>query len=483
MEFSDSKKYRGLPTVVLAGRPNVGKSTLFNRLLRKRRAITDPTPGVTRDPVETDGFIAGRPVRLIDTGGFKLDRTPEGRSAAGGGRRGKAVFDSNEIDNLVVEKTLDTISKANLIILLLEAGEITSEDEEFIELLRPYQSRLIAAVNKTEGGRKESEAWNVLSYGFEKVLMISAEHGDNVPELEREIISRLDFSAVEEDDPEKRPVRIALLGKPNTGKSTISNHLTASAASIVSDIPGTTRDVVEGNFSWKSRDFSICDTAGIRRKAKVNENIEYYSVNRAIKTINEADIVFLIIDAEEGLSDQDKKIAALAHDKGRGVIFVLNKWDLLEPENADENSPKVKNVFEAVSDRIRFLFGKMEYAPIVPVSAKNGTGFDKLLNTALRMYAQLNTRIETARLNQVLERWLEEYPPPVGPHTRFKVKYAVQSSANPVNFIFFVSRIHAVSETYLSYLRNRIRKDLGFSMIPVSLELRASAGKAPKAEK
>ena len=451
MKNADALTYHNLPAVALAGRPNVGKSTLFNRLLHKRRAITDPTPGVTRDPIEAVGFIAGKPVRLIDTGGFRLER-PESRDS---------------IDDLVVEKTLETIKKANLIVLLLEAGEITSEDEEFITLLRPWQERLIVAVNKTEGGRREADSWNLLSYGFQKVFMISAEHGDNVGDLEQEIVSRLDFSAVQETE-EAPPIRIALLGKPNTGKSTLTNRLTASNASIVSAIPGTTRDVVEGSFQWKSRSFMIFDTAGIRRKSRVTENIEYYSVNRAIKAINEADIVVLLIDAQEGLSDQDKKIAALAHDQGRGIIMALNKWDTMPP---------VPNAFKAVVDKIHFFFAKMEYAPIVPVSALNGSGVDKLLSTAITMYSQLNTTIETGRLNQALARWLEECPPPSGPQTRFNVKYAVQSSANPVNFIFFTSRTHAVSEAYISYLRNRIRRDLGFSHIPVGIQIRASGGK------
>jgi GTP-binding protein len=451
MEYNAAVKYHNLSMVVLAGRPNVGKSTLFNRLLHKRRAITDPAPGVTRDPVEAEGFIAGKPLRLVDTGGFKLERDKAGGTDA--------------LDSLVVEKTLETLKKADLIILLLEAGEITPEDEEFIALLRPYQNRLIAAVNKTEGGRREADSWNILSHGFEKVFMISAEHGDNIGELEQEIIRRLDFSNVSETPVEKKAIRIALLGKPNTGKSTLSNRLTSSNASMVSEIPGTTRDVVEGVFVWKGHDFAILDTAGIRRKTKVTENIEYYSVNRAIKSIKEADIVFLIIDAEEGLAEQDKKIAALAHDQGCGVIMALNKWDTM---------PRIKNTFEAVQDRMRFLFAKMDYAPIVPISARDGTGIDKLLSTAITMYGQLNTRIETARLNQALERWLEEYPPPSGPQTRFKVKYAVQSSANPVRFIFFVSRPRAVSEAYISYLRNKIRKDLGFSLVPVAVEARGS---------
>jgi GTP-binding protein len=449
-------KYRNLPTVVLAGRPNVGKSTLFNRLLRRKKAITDPTPGVTRDPVSADAFLAGKPVRLIDTGGFKLDRDDPSY-------QGNITGDT--LDDLVVGKTLETLKQADLIVLILEAGELTGEDEAFIEFLRPFQSRLLVAVNKTEGGRRENESWNVLSYGFDEVYMISAEHGDNMGDMEEAIVKRLDFSKVETQDSETQPIRIALLGKPNTGKSTLSNRLTASEGSIVSPAPGTTRDVVEGDFVYKNRQFRILDTAGIRRKSKVTENIEYYSVNRAIKSIEEADIVFLMIDAQEGLTDQDKKIAALAHDQGRGIIMVLNKWDTM---------PQVKNTFQAVQDRIRFFFGQMEFAPIVPVSAVDGSGVDDLLKTALRVYSQLNLRIDTGPLNQALEKWLEEYPPPVGPQTRFKVKYAVQTSENPVKFIFFVSRPQAVTEPYIAYLRNRMRRDLGFSLIPVDIEIRGS---------
>jgi len=449
MDLQRNLQYKNLPTVVIAGRPNAGKSTLFNRLLHKRRAITDPTPGVTRDPVEAVCVIDEKPFRLIDTGGFKL-------------------ADIEGLDKLVVEKTKDAIKKADLIILLLEAGDITSEDEELIGLLRPYKNKLIAAVNKTEGGRMQSDAWNVLSFGFNKVLMISAEHGDNIGELQQEIIRRVDFSMVEEkfDNEKENLIRIALLGKPNTGKSTLSNRLIGANSSIVSDIPGTTRDTVEGSFRWKSREFIILDTAGIRRKTKVTENIEYYSVNRAIKTINDADIIVLMIDAQEGLSDQDKKIAALAHDKGRGIIMALNKWDMM---------PQQKNTFKTAEEKIHFQFGQMEYAPIIPVSAKDGTGVDKILSAAVKMYGQLNTQISTSHLNQALEKWLQESPPPAGPRTRFKVKYAVQKSANPVHFIIFTSRTQAVSDSYVSYLKNRIRRDLGFSMIPVMIEVKSSS--------
>ena len=447
------RKNSSLPLVALAGRPNVGKSTLFNRLLHKRRAITDPTPGVTRDPVIMNTVILGKALRLADTGGFRLGRdhdTPDG-----------------DLERVVVERTLEILKEANLIILIFEAGELSLEDEEFINLLRPYQEKLLVAVNKTEGGRRESDAWNILSYGFNKVHMISAEHGDNIAELEEAIVKLLpnkqDNSVPE---PEEEKIRIALLGKPNTGKSTLSNRLTSSSASIVSEIPGTTRDVLEGTFSWKNRSFEVLDTAGIRRKARVNENIEYYSVNRAIKTIDKADIVFLIIDAQEGLTDQDKKIAGLSHDKGRGLILVLNKWDTM---------PDAKNTFEATKDRIHFMFGQMEYAPIIALSALKGSGVNDLLNTSLRMYDQLKKQTETSVLNRALEKWLTENPPPSGKQTRFSIRYAVQTQANPVKFVFFASRPHAVSEAYIAYLRNRIRRDLGFSLVPVSVEMRPSA--------
>ncbi|HPO02353.1 MAG TPA: ribosome biogenesis GTPase Der, partial [Treponemataceae bacterium] len=309
-EFDETKQWKNLPLLVIVGRPNVGKSTLFNRMLRKRRAITDPTPGVTRDPIEETAFVNGKPMRIMDTGGFKLEREHGTVEAI--------------MDELVVEKTLAALKKADLILLLLEAGTATAEDEEFIQLLRPYRNRLLVAVNKTEGGRREADAWNFLQYGFDQVLCISAEHGDNMLELSEEITSRLDFSKVEEGEEEKK-IRIAIVGKPNTGKSTLSNRLTGTEASIVSDIAGTTRDVVEGDFEYRGHTFTVLDTAGIRRKSRVHEDIEYYSVNRAIKTLNDADVVFHMIDAREGLAEQDKKIIAHASSRGLGVVFVLNK--------------------------------------------------------------------------------------------------------------------------------------------------------------
>ena len=448
------KQYEGLPLLVIAGRPNVGKSTLFNRFMQRRLAIVDPTPGVTRDPVEGTAMINGKPVHIVDTGGYKLQRD-EGTMEA-------------VLDELVVERSLEMIEKADLILLLLEAGQITGEDEEFIIQLRPHWNKVIAAVNKTEGGKNESVSWNYAQFGFKNLFFISAEHGDNISDLSKCLVSKLDFSRIREIKEEEIPIRIALMGKPNTGKSTLSNRLTHSNASIVSDYAGTTRDTVEGGFSYGGKNFVVLDTAGIRRKAKVHENVEYYSVNRAIKTLDRCDIVFLMIDAQEGLSEQDKKICSLAFERGRGIIFILNKWDTQEQD---------KKTFRKTREWINIMFGQMEYAPILPLSALNGTGIKDLLNEAIEIYKQLNHKVETAALNMALKDWLFKYPPPASKTAHFKIRYMTQKSTNPVNFLIFATRPEVVPETYITFLKNRIREDLGFDKIPVQLEMKASRQK------
>lgn len=450
LEFDYGKKYKNLPRIVIAGRPNVGKSTLFNRFLKKRRAITDPTPGVTRDPIEEQAFINGKPVLLTDTGGFKLTRS------------GDAFEDA--IDDLVKEKTAEALKKADRILLLLDAGLVTPEDEEFIQFLRPYFDKLVAAVNKTEGGRFTAEACTYYEYGFKTLTFISAEHGDNVAELSGILTEGLNFGAVAESS-EDDTIRITIVGKPNTGKSTLANYLSSSSASIISRMPGTTRDVIEGAFTYKNKHFVIQDTAGIRRKAKINEDIEYYSVVRSIKSMDKADIVFHIIDAQEGLSEQDKKIIAQATNRGLGVIFVLNKWDLME---------QTKHAFKTEEENIKVMFGKMEYAPVIAISANTGSGVKNLLNTAVKMFEQLTKTVETSALNLALRDWLEASPPPQGKRNSFTFKYMVQTKTRPVEFLLFANRPDCVTGAYLRYLQNRIRRDLDFSMIPILLKVKGS---------
>ena len=452
--FQKEKKYANLPLVVIAGRPNVGKSTLFNRFLKKRRAITDPTPGVTRDPVESAAWIEEKPVCIVDTGGFKLEKT--------------GSVQETELDTMVINKAFEFFEKADIILLLLEAASITAEDEELIAKLRPHWNKVITAVNKTEGGRHIDESWNLARFGFAELLHISAEHGDNFSELCQALVSRLDFSRVTETESAAQPIKIALLGKPNTGKSTLANALTHSKRSIVSEKAGTTRDVVEGTFTYKNQSCLLLDTAGIRRRSKVTENIEYYSVNRAIKTIDNADIIFLLIDAQDGLCEQDKKIASLAYAKGRGIIFALNKWDTQE-QNKKYLQQTIKN--------IRVMFAHMDYAPILALSAQKESGIPELLDTALVMYKELTKEIETSALNAALKDWVSAYPPPAGRASHFSLKYIVQSGTNPARFILFASRRDAIAQNYLSYIKNKIRADLGFEHIPVLLDVRASRKK------
>lgn len=450
----EEAEYEGLPMVVIAGRPNVGKSTLFNRFLHKRIAITNDQPGVTRDPVEATAIIGGKPVHLVDTGGYKLTRDIGTKEA--------------ELDDYVVERSLDMIEKADVVILLLDATEITGEDEEFILKMRPYWNKMIAAVNKTEGGKNEAEAWNYAKYGFSELLFISAEHGDRISDLADLITARCDFSRVRVLSSE-RPIKIAILGKPNTGKSTLSNRLTHTENSIVCDYAGTTRDVVEGEFEYGGKHFKVLDTAGIRRKAKVHDDVEYYSVNRAIKTLDECDVVFLLIDAVEGLAEQDKKICSLAFEKGRGIIFVLNKWDLKE----DQGNKAIKDVREWMN----IMFAHMDFAPILPLSALEGKGIKDLLNTAIGMYEQLTRKIGTSSLNNALQDWLNRYPPPASKTSHFKIRYMTQASTNPVSFVIFATRPEVVPESYITYLKNRIREDLGYDQIPVQLEFKGSRQK------
>lgn len=450
-DFALDNDFENAPVVALVGRPNVGKSTLFNRLMKKKIAITDPTPGVTRDASRGLAFINEKPVTLIDTGGYKLERKAGTKEAA--------------LDAVVAARSLETVSGADVVVLVLEAGTLTAEDEELILKLRPYQKKIIVAVNKTEGGRDID--FEAARFGFSELVFISAEHGDNISELKNKILSKCDFSNLRVL-PKTPAIKLAVLGKPNVGKSTLTNRLTHSTASIVSDYSGTTRDVVEGEFSFREKKFRVLDTAGIRRKTKVKENVEYYSVNRAIKTLDECDIAIIVIDANGGLDEQVKKICALAVEKGRGVIFALNKWDTQE---------KGRTPLKKTIEHIRIMFGQMEYAPIVSLSALYGKGIKNLLDECISVYDELCKKIETSALNAALKDWLFQYPPPASKAIHFKVRYMTQTSVNPVSFLIFATKPESVPETYVSYLQNRIRRDLGFEKIPIRVELKASRTK------
>ncbi len=442
--MENKKRGKGIPVVAVVGRPNVGKSTLFNRLIGKRQAITDPMPGVTRDPVEGEYSFGKRTVRLIDTGGFKI------------GNEG--------LDGLVTKRSIDVLKDADLILFLMDVTSVTPEDEAFAQILRNYSEKILLGVNKVDNPEREADVWNFYSFGFDHVIALSAAHGIGISELEEKFEMLLDFdSGSYSESVLDADIKIALLGKPNTGKSTLINKLIGKEASIVSDIPGTTRDVVEGRFEYRHIAYRVMDTAGIRKKKRVGANVEYYSVHRAIKTIEEADVVLLMIDAVEGLGEQDKKIATQIVKKGRGVILVLNKWDLVRD---------LPNQMEAIRDRTRFLFPVLGFAPMVSLSAKTGDGIKNLLDEVYKVWKQLHYRVETSVLNGALKRWVEKKEPPRFRKGRYKILYGTQTGINPVHFVFFVNRKKNFPESYLQYIKNNIRSELGFSSIPLEMELK-----------
>ena len=434
---------RKIPVISIIGRPNVGKSTLFNRLIGKRRAITDPTPGVTRDLIPERWLLGNHHVTLVDSGGVKVDR--EG------------------FDDLVAQKSLSLLDLSDAIIFMMECTEVTAEDHQLLEFLRPYSEKLVLVVNKLDDPKRDDLLWEYYQYGFQRVVGISAAHGLGIEELEDALLGMLDLVSVDEPPEEEDRVKIAVMGKPNTGKSTLTNLLVGEDISIVSEIAGTTRDVVMGSFSYKGSEFTVLDTAGIRRKSKVDEDVEYYSVNRAIKTIDEADVVLLMIDSIEGLSDQDKKIANLIVRRGKGIVLVLNKIDLLSG---------IDNELQAIKDRLRFLFPILGFAPIATISALQAMDIGKLLDTVWGVWRQLNKRVDTAHLNDAIVKWGEAYSPPRGSSGHFKVYYGTQISANPVKFLLFVNRIKGFPQIYIQYLKNCIRRDLGFTQIPIEIDLR-----------
>ncbi|MFP4563354.1 MAG: ribosome biogenesis GTPase Der [Spirochaetia bacterium] len=445
-----------LPTMVIAGRPNVGKSTLFNRLLGRRRAITHETPGVTRDPIRIRTRIDGNPCFLVDTGGFTLSR--------------------EDLDTSVREKGLAYLDAADIILLLVDIRNVIPEDEAFIERLRPYANKVFLIANKADTPETELMLGDLYRYGFSTVIPLSAVHGRNIDELEKFLARRLEETAGEVspsprvEDEEGGPINVAILGKPNTGKSTLVNALSGRELSIVSEIPGTTRDVIEGGFGYKGKHYRILDTAGIRRKNRIREDIEYYSVNRAIKTIEEADVVFLLIDATESVTEQDKKISSLIVRKGKGVILVVNKWDLME------DLPNQRNAYE---DRIRFMFPILDFAPVVFISALEGRGIPALLNRAYKIESQLETEVRTPLLNKYLEEWVTRVPPPRSGRGQYKVRYMVQKSSKPVRFILFVNRVKGFPKNYVMYIKNNVRKTFHLADIPLEIDVREKTKPTP----
>jgi GTP-binding protein len=452
--------------VAVLGRPNVGKSTLFNALIGRRQAITHGTPGVTRDAGEGEWRLANRRVVLVDTGGWQA------------GEDGLAAE--------VAVRSLREARDADAALLVIDVLETTAEDERFMEVLRPFSDRVVLVVNKVDTEDRDPLVWNRLAHGFPSVVGVSAAHRRNLDALADTVQALLDERLPVAPDSGRagdadggsvrgREIRVAILGRPNTGKSSLANRLLGRARSIVSAEPGTTRDVVVGLFQWRGTSFRLLDTAGLRRRTHVDGAVEYYSAARSREAVRECDLVFLVIDAVEGLSDQDKKIAALSVAEGRGLLIVLNKWDLVrrQADIAGRMGGRRTGLASEARERIRFQFPVLAYAPVLTVSAATGVGVARLLSTAVEVYAQLTRRAGTGRLNQALAGWVAHYRPPVR-GANYRIRYLVQVSTNPVRFAAFVNRLAGFPASYTQYLENCIRRDFGMPNVPVSIELRQS---------
>ncbi len=422
-----------LPTVVIVGRPNVGKSTLFNRITGERRAIVGDEPGITRDRIHGRARFAGREFELIDTGGI-------------------VVHDSEYIPSQILKQARVAFEKAAHIIFLVDGrAEITGADRDLAQMLARLGRPVTLAVNKADTAAREDLAHEFYALGIPDVFPVSGEHGTGVPELLEHVTAG--FSDAEEDTGAAREtIKVAIIGRPNVGKSTLLNALTGEERAIVSPIAGTTRDAVDAEVRHGDTDFIFVDTAGIRRKGKTKEMAEKLSVVMARRHIRMAQVVLVVLDASEGVVALDATIAGYAHEGGRGVIVCVNKWDALSKE-------KKRGFEQNVRDELKFL----DYAPLVFVSAKNGTGVEGLFKLIREVHESAGRRIPTAELNRFVESLHFE---------ERKIYYLTQASVHPPTFVVFTDRAGALHFSHARYLVNQLRRKFGFKGTPVVLKVK-----------
>jgi GTP-binding protein len=436
-----------LPTVVIAGRPNVGKSTLFNRLAGKRAAIVADTPGVTRDRKEATGQLRGRMVRLIDTAGLE-ESAPEtlyGRMRA-----------SSEA----------AVHQADLVLFVVDArAGITPSDSHFAAWLRRQGRPVLLVVNKAEGRLGANAALEAFSLGLGDPVAVSAEHGDGLADLMGEIADRLP-EAPEEDEAGDRPVKVAIVGKPNAGKSTLLNRLLGEERMITGPEPGLTRDAVAADYvDADGMRFEFVDTAGLRKRARIELELEKLSVAASIGALKMAEVVVLTVDATEGIQDQDLQLARLVEREGRACVIALNKWDAA----ADRNK-----VRQAVKDRLETSLAQLKGIEVVTLSALTGAGVDKLLPAVRRAHGVWNLRVATGALNRWFEGALERHQAPLVEGRRLKLRYITQAKARPPTFVVFGTRAEQTPEDYQRYLVNSLRETFSLPGTPVRLQFRGS---------
>jgi GTP-binding protein len=441
-----------LPLVAIIGRPNVGKSTLFNRLVGTRKAIVDDLPGVTRDRNYAQAQWAGREYLLVDTGGIE---------SSSGGKLEASVHAQSRL----------ALAEADAIIFLFDGkAGLSPLDREVVDSLRKTTKPVFFTVNKLDSQRRSENLFEFYSLGLEPLYSISAEHGLGIAALLDDVVERLPRRAQDqelethrEEPPGQEPLRVAVVGRPNVGKSTLINRLLGFERSVVDDSPGTTRDALDTPFELQGEASILIDTAGIRRKARIEERVERFSVNRALRSVDDADLVIHVIDGTENVTDQDAQILSYACQRGKAVVLAVNKWDLIEPTGADPESYRAEVYY-----RLSFL----DFAPVCLISAASGRGVSKLKDAAALVLRGYRRKISTSQLNQALQQTVKAHSAPLYQGRAVKFYYATQTGSRPPAFTLFVNLPRAVPESYRRYLTHQLREQLGLLHIPIKLILR-----------
>ncbi len=445
------------PTVAIIGRPNVGKSTLFNRLTGKRSALVSDMPGLTRDRREGEAHLFDHKVKLVDTAGLEE------------AKRGS-------IAERMRQQTEAALQSSDLVLFLIDAREgVTPADQTFARLVRASGRPVIVVANKSEGRSGEEGFYAAFELGFGQPVAISAEHGEGLGELVSDMLSALGLgdrtvsgesgagAAPEVERAIDRPLRVAIAGRPNVGKSTLVNAFLGEERMITGPEPGLTRDAVASDLKWSSQRVRLFDTAGLRRKAKVTELAEKLGASDTIRAIRFAEVVVLLIDAEHPFEHQDLTIGDLVTQEGRALVIAINKWDLVE-----DKQKTLKELREIAADSLAQVPG----VAIVPISALSGRGLDRLTKSVLEAYANWNRRVPTADLNRWLEEALGRHAPPASRGRRIKLRYMTQPSARPPTFVAFCSRPDGLPKSYVRYLTNSLRTAFDLPGVPIRFNLR-----------
>lgn len=433
-----------LPTVSIVGRPNVGKSTLFNRLIGRRKAIVHDEYGVTRDRHYGESYWNGRDFMVIDTGGYLPD-------------------ESNVIVQGIREQVLKAIEESDVILFVVDVENgLNTVDKSVASLLRRQETPVLLVVNKSDNEQRKLEAVEFYELGFDEYFPVSAISGTGTGEMLDKVVEY--FPDEKEDHEEDSAPKIAFVGRPNVGKSSLMNALLKSERCIVTDVPGTTRDSINSRLTYKDNEYILVDTAGLRKRAKVKENIEFFSTVRTDRSIREADVVILMLDAMQGFDAQDKRILREAEKFNKGIVIALNKWDLV-PE---KNTNLLKEFQEYIYDRIQTLM----YIPVISISALNNVRIERVIDEAIKVIEERNKQISTPQINNFIEKILRERPLPMKRGNPLKIQYAVQVKNNPPVFKFFMNNPQDLPPNYRRFIENRLREEFGFKGVPITMVFR-----------